>query len=45
VLLEVDSPEGAKRMLLKDVAYYQGFACNVVLLRQLYKRGFKWYSN
>lgn len=45
VLLEVDSPEGAKKMLLKDVAYCQGFACNVVSLRQLHKRGFKWHSS
>lgn len=41
--IEVQGPKGQTRILhLRDVAYCESFACNLVSLRQLQKQGYWW---
>ena len=40
--IQVGSPHGTSIMRLYDVAYCEGFACNLVSLRLLRRKGYWW---
>jgi hypothetical protein len=40
--IEIEGPEGTSIMRLFDVAYCEGFACNLVSFRKLKQKGYYW---
>jgi Reverse transcriptase (RNA-dependent DNA polymerase) len=40
--IRTEGPNGSHTIRLRDVAYCQGFACNLVSLRQLRRKGYWW---
>lgn len=45
VVIEVVGSKGPQFMRLTDVAYCSSFACNLVSLRQLKRRGYSWHTD